>query len=195
MSRPLIVSYYTVGTRYQHCADRLRASCDRLGLDHQIVGLPSRPSWEANIAAKAGVCRTAWQESGRPIAWVDADAVIHAMPDLFRSPECDFAVHKWKGKYFSSGTVFFHQTAIAGRLLDGWVRRCETDAIYADVLDQTHLEREWCALGGEDAIRTLWLPRSYYQVFDAPLVNGEAAVIEHFQASRAERRTRKMAAQ
>lgn len=177
---PVIVSYYTTATPYEALAARLRASCERLGLAHHIVALDSRGSWEANTYAKARVCQTAWRELGQPILWVDADAIVHAAPELLRTT-ADVAVHKWKGQYFASGTVFFNQTSGADLLLSGWVERCATNR---GVSDQPHLEHAWNALVRVHPLQTLWLPRSYCQIFDAPRVNGEAAVIEHFQASR-----------
>lgn len=181
---PVILSYYTVDTPYEALAARLRASCERLGLEHYLKPLPSLGSWEANCAMKARVCRNAWQELHRPILWVDADAVIHQRPDLVLGTSVDFAVHKWKGQYFAGGTLFFNQTFPVGRLLDGWVARCESDLT---TLDQVHLEREWTALARTGpTITTLLLPRSYYQIFDSPRFD-EEPVIEHFQASRTER--------
>lgn len=175
---PLVVSYYTVNTPYEGMADRLRRSCERLGLHKHIVPLPSQGSWTANTYAKARVCQYAWQLLLQtPILWVDADAVIHSVPELLRGSTVDFAVHQWKGQYFSSGTVFFNQTPKAGQILNGWVERCRTQTGESD---QPHLELAWKDV--ED-VNTLWLPRSYYQIFDAPQIDGPP-VIEHFQASR-----------
>lgn len=178
---PLIVSYYTVGTVYEPLAARLRASCVRHGLDHRIEPRPSRGSWEANTFAKADVCREVWQQCGRPILWVDADAVMHGRPDLLRGVKADFAVHKWKGDHFASGTVFFNQTPAAGRLLDSWVELCGTNH---GASDQPHLQRAWEIMTALEPVKTLWLPRAYCQIFDAKLDQGQRPVIEHFQASR-----------
>jgi len=177
MSLPIVVSFYTVNTAYEVMASRLRTSCERLGLAHDMVGIDSRGTWDLDTATKATVCRDAWRRLGRPILWVDADAVIHARPELLRDAPEDVAVHKWKGQHFASGTVFFNQTPLAGRLLDGWVDRCA-----AGDSDQIHLELAWKDI---PEIRTLWLPRSYCQIFDAR--RDEPAVIEHFQASRVHR--------
>lgn len=181
---PVIVSYYTAATPYERLAERLIASCDRLGLAHYVVARASRGSWEANTFTKASVCQEAWRELAQPILWVDADAVVHGPPELLRGVSEDFAVHKWKGQYFASGTVFFNQTETAGLLLDAWVTHCPTDTT---VSDQPHLERAWDALASLRPVRTLWLPRSYCQIFDSPREHGDAPVIEHFQASRTQR--------
>lgn len=180
---PIIVSYYTVSTPYEAMAGRLLDSCERHGLEHYIMALPSLGSWEANNAAKASVCQIAWQQLGQPILWVDADAIMHRPPELLRGATADFGVHKWKGRYFAGGTLFFNQTSMAERLLDGWVTRC------ADVslLDQVHLELEWNALVQGHPIETVWLPRAYCQIFDATREGDASPVVEHFQASRTER--------
>lgn len=175
---PIIVSYYTAGTPYQAAAERLRASCDRLDLAHHIVSRETRGDWQLNAFAKADVCRTAWRQLGQPILWVDADAVIHARPELLRGATADFAIHKWKGTHFASGTVFFNQTLGAARLLHRWVEHCATGD---DWSDQPLLERAW----HEVPVDTLWLPRSYCQIFDAR--REDRPVIEHFQASRTQR--------
>lgn len=177
MMLPVVVSYYTVGTPYEAMAERLRASCNRVGLTHDIIPIDSLGSWELNTAAKARICRDAWEQLGVvPILWVDADAVFHAPPELLRDTDADVAVHKWKGQYLASGTVFFNQTQLAGVLLDYWVKRCEDGKS-----DQHHLQEAWEAL---PHLKTLWLPRSYCQIFDAPREGDEPVVIEHFQASR-----------
>ena len=188
---PLIVSYYTVATVYESLAARLRASCDRNGLDHRIEALESAGSWEGNTFAKAGVCRDVWKDVRRPILWVDADAVIHARPDLLRGVVADFGVHKWKGQHFASGTVFFNQTPVAGRLLDGWVELCATNQ---GASDQPHLQCAWEALTAREPLKTLWLPRSYCQIFDAKREHGQRPVIEHFQASRTQQKRREAVA-
>lgn len=189
-SYPLIVSYYTIATAYETLAARLKDSCKSLGLDYHIEALDSRGSWEENTFQKATVCRTAWDRLGRPILWVDADAVIHSRPELLREVVADFAVHKWKGDHFASGTVFFNQTPAADRLLDRWVALCETNE---GASDQPHLQRAW--ENTLEPLHTIWLPRSYCQIFDARLERGQTAVIEHFQASRTQtKRSREVVA-
>lgn len=185
MSLPIIVSYYTPGEPYEPLARRLAVSCDRHDLEHHIVMRESRGSWEHNNAAKAEACLTAWHTLRQPILWVDADAFMHGKPELLRDATEDFGVHMWKGKYFAGGTLFFNQTPVAERLLEGWAERCKSEF---ETLDQVHLEREWRANGAERAIKTKWLPRSYCQIFDAKLENAEVAVIEHFQESRVQRK-------
>lgn len=182
---PLIVSYYTTGTVYEQWADRMMASCDRLGLQHHVVPLEVTGSWEVRTHTKARVCQAIWTEARQPILWVDADAVIHQRPERLLNATADFAVHQWEGdKHFISATVFFNQTPAAGRLLEAWVARCPTDTT---VSDQEHLQAVWNTMARE--LHTLWLPRSYCQIFDRQ--RDEPPVIEQFQASRPEKQRRK----
>ena len=178
---PVIVSYFTTDTVYSALADRLRASCDDLGLTHRIAPRPPRGSWEANCATKAEVCLSAWRELERPILWVDADALVRARPSLLAGSRADFAIHKYWGWEFASGTLYFGRTPLAERMLETWVDRCAREP---RVIDQVHLGRVWDEVSVSAPLHTSWLPRAYCQIFDTPLEHDEVPVIEHFQASR-----------
>jgi 2-polyprenyl-3-methyl-5-hydroxy-6-metoxy-1,4-benzoquinol methylase len=180
---PLVVSYYTEDSPYELLAARLRASCEAANLECRILPLKNRGCWEANTAAKADVISDVWKSSGRPVLWVDADAVIHKPPTLLAGTSADFAIHKvlrWK---FASGTVFFNQTALAGELLERWCKLCREQPCCPD---QVTLDVAWDLVTESRPLQTLWLPQSYTKIFDMPTGKGEdrEAVIEHFQASR-----------
>ena len=178
---PVIVSYFTTGTPYEELATRLRASCEALRLRHHIVPLDPTGTWEANCAAKAQVCLDAWKAHSSSILWVDADAVIRRVPSLLAEPSADFAVHKWKGWRFASGTVFFGRTPFGGELLERWAERCRLEP---RVWDQVQLDLAWEEVTSSTPLHTMWLPRGYCQIFDADIESGDEIVIEHFQASR-----------
>jgi hypothetical protein len=178
---PVIVSYFTTGTPYEALAARLRASCEALGLRHHIVSLDPTGSWEANCAAKAKVCLDAWKSHSSSILWVDADAVIRQVPRMLAESSADFAVHKWKGWRFASGTVFFGRTPLGAELLERWAERCRLEP---RVWDQVQLDLAWEEITSSAPLHTMWLPRGYCQIFDADLESGDEIVIEHFQASR-----------
>jgi hypothetical protein len=178
---PVIVSYFTRDTPYEDEARDLIASCERFGLDHDVVGLPAAESWEAGCARKAQVCLDAWHRHGRPILWVDADARLHAPPALLASVSADFGVHRWDGWKIASGTIFFNHTPPARQLLERWAARCQARP---EVWDQISLDLAWEELTAQTSLETCWLPQSYCQIFDAPAEDDAAPVIVHHQASR-----------
>ncbi len=179
---PVVLCYFTLNTPYADEARKLKESCIRLGLDHRIVGVQPRGSWEANCAYKARFVEEWWRALGRPVLWVDADAIVHRTPELLRGVAADFAVHRALGWMFASGTVFFNQSAEAEALLVRWRERCEADP---KTWDQVHLDAAWEDIARAQPLETLWLPREYTYIADladAPVA--EDPVIEHTQASR-----------
>ncbi len=179
---PVVLCYFTLDTPYADEAKKLRASCERLGLEHRIVGVRPRGSWEANCAYKARFVEEHWRAIGRPVLWVDADALVRRTPDLLRGVAADFAVHRALGWMFASGTVFFNQTPEAEALLVRWRERCEADPT---TWDQVHLDAAWEDVVRERPLETLWLPREYTFINDLnDAALAEDPVIEHTQASR-----------
>jgi hypothetical protein len=180
---PVIVSYYTEATPYEDEARELVRTCDALGLEHRVVGVPARGAWEKNCAMKAGFVLEMWEALDRPVLWVDADARMRRIPELLRGPSADLGVHKAAGWQFASGTVFINATELGGELLRIWKRRCEADPL---TWDQVHLDESWAELSSRAPLETLWFPQAYTKIFDRPVVadGGGDAVIEHFQASR-----------
>ncbi|MEO0636752.1 MAG: hypothetical protein AAFY73_08910 [Pseudomonadota bacterium] len=137
---PVFVSYYTPGTHYEQLANGLRASLDRLGLDHHIAGLPTRGNWVANCAQKAEFVRDVWHQMDRPICWVDADAVLRRRPKLLRDFDADMGVVVRKGHRFFGGQVAFGRSEIAGHMVDRWA---EYAVRYPTVWDQVTLGYVW----------------------------------------------------
>ena len=175
---PLIASFYTPGTRYETDAEQLINSCKRLGLKYDIRPLHSDADWVNTCARKGKFLLKIWQEHSNPILWIDADAVIHDMPDLLMNTDADFAVHRFEGRYFASGTIYFNRTETAGELLAAWAALCEKSP---EVPDQQLLEQAYDTVSAARDIKVLWLPESYTKIYDHLL---SKAVIEHYQASR-----------
>jgi len=173
---PVIVSYFTTSTPYEDLATRLRASCEVLGLRHHIVPLDPTGTWEANCAAKARVCLDAWSSLSAGASAQDARTVIAEASRAMGTEGLNSITFSG-----SAETVFFGQTALAGALLERWVERCRHEP---RVWDQVQLDLAWEEVTSSAPLHTMWLPRGYYQVFDADLESGDKIVIEHFQASR-----------
>jgi SAM-dependent methyltransferase len=175
-----IVSFFTEDNEYAEHAERLKASLEALNLPHEIVAFRSDPAWELTCAKKARFVRDQWHASDVPIVWLDADATVEQYPTLFGAIDADFAVHKWNGWQLGSGTVYFGRSNLARDLIDQWVIRSTADPA---TWDQVHLESAWCDISAKAPLRTVWLPRSYLQIFDAS-TQGLESVIKHWQASR-----------
>jgi hypothetical protein len=176
---PVIVNFFTKDTPYELEAERLVASCASLGLEIVTEGLAAGASWTANCALKAEFCLSIWRRLRKPIVWLDADAVVHGVPDLLRGSAFDFAIHNWSGWKFCSGTLYFGQSDAAGALLEQWVETCRANPA---LWDQVALDLAWEDVVGRLPLRTRWLPQSYCQIFDRD--RQDDVVIEHFQASR-----------
>lgn len=182
---PMIVSYYTAGTQYEQHAQRLIASLRRLNLPHLVVPVQSFGCWERNCSYKPSFILEMWQRLKTPIIWVDADATAHALPLRLADAAFDFAINKYYGWKFASGTLYFNQTPAALRLLQSWVAAANARPL---LFDQVTLTLGWWRTAQETALRTAWLPRAYTQIFDIPREpdSGEEPVFVHHQASRLE---------
>lgn len=178
-----VVSFYTENNEYLEHAKRLRASLNKYQIDHDLCAIRDDGVWESVCARKAKFVQECWRSSELPIVWIDADATVESFPELFRDLDADFAIHKWNGWQFASGTIYFGKTAVAEELIECWVRRCEADPI---TWDQTHLQSAWCDVAARQVIRSFWLPRSYSQIFDA--TEEGTPVVKHWQASRRPKR-------
>lgn len=186
---PVVINCYTTGTPYEKEAQSLRASLEKLGMETEIIGVPSLGSWERNCAFKAQFILDTYLRLDRPVLWVDADAVVHDFPMLLAGAEADFAVGKACGWQFASGTVYFNRTPLGELLLKTWVDYCHRNP---QIWDQIHLDRAWEEITATHSLYTQWLPQSYVKIFDMPwekrlLACGNdacRAVIEQFQASR-----------
>lgn len=178
-----VVSFHTPDELYSSHAARLAESLDKFHIPHQIICLENSGSWEQICVQKARFIYDQWKESDGPVVWLDADATVEANPVLFENIDADFAIHKWEGWEFTSGTTYFSKTPLAERLLRQWVLRCEADPY---TWDQRHLQSAWCDIAATSELKTFYLPRSYCQIFDQP--EEEPAVIKHWQASRAKKK-------
>lgn len=186
---PIVVNCYTTGTPYEIEVENLRASLDKLGMEHEIIGVPSHGTWEKNCAFKSQFIFDMYKRLDRPVLWVDADAVVNELPMLLAGAEADFAIGKTLGWQFNSGTAYFNRTPLGELLLKTWVECCRQDP---KIWDQIHLDRAWEEITAKNSLYTQWLPQTYVKIFDMPwesrlLVASNdtcRAVIEQFQASR-----------
>jgi hypothetical protein len=189
---PLVVSFYTQDSAYQLEAFNLISSCQKLGIDAEIEGIPSEGSWERNCALKPFFIRKKLMEKKRPVFWVDVDAVFKKSPDFSFLKESDIAFREMKRfsndrrfKYLS-GSLFLNYTPLAIDFADKWCAYCQQkidNKQEMEFLDQIAL---FDLIQQGQQVKVYPLPISYCKVFDldATEIEESQIVIEHFQASR-----------
>lgn len=186
---PLFVSYYTLGTGYEKEVQNLICSCEKLGLETDIVGIESRGKWDRNCCYKPRFLLEKLQEHNRPIVWVDADAVLLKEPILFASLKCDIAARLYDDlptnhpSKLITGTLYLQNTAATQNLLELWEKECMRmlEEGSREVWDQIALKQ--VLLEGAE-VDFFPLPNDYCAIYDKKETLKEEAVILHYQASR-----------
>lgn len=208
----ILVSYYTRGTPYERDAALLRASCERQGVDHEIVGIKDEGGWHANTAMKPLVLMELREQLEGPLLYVDADAFVHRDPSKYVDGlRGDCGAHFFAGPpkghvesdvcpclrgepcdrehRLLAGTLYLGDTDGCRDLLDEWaafnVQRQEGGHI--DGGGQKNLWAVWTSM--RDELATVELPGRLCYVWDKPWAYpvGEPAWIEHTIASRENR--------
>jgi hypothetical protein len=125
-SDPLYVGYFTIDTPYAQEADKLRQSLDRLHLPHELTGVPNLGSWQKNTQYKSRFIQQQLQQhDGRPLVYLDVDALVLRRPVLFNDLDCDLAFVRFNGEELLSGTVYFGNTPTCRKVVDRWVHNCQ----------------------------------------------------------------------
>jgi hypothetical protein len=191
----IIVAYYTAGTGYKAEAAKLEASLRLFGIDYLIDEVPNLGSWQKNTQFKAHFLLWKFDDprvAGRPIVYVDADAIFLAYPSLFDSldVDCAFAFLD-QSKYYRtprprkelvSSTIYLKNNEATRELIMAWIAENE---LYPDVWDQKNLQR---VLDRQAAgLRIAGLPETYFKIFDTMRAVRDP-VIEQYQKSRIYRR-------
>ncbi|MDQ0454546.1 hypothetical protein [Rhizobium paknamense] len=157
---PLYISYYTANTPYEALADSLRRSLDRLGLEHRIEAIPSLGSWVANTGLKSAFIERVWQESDRPICWVDADADVLRRPDFLNDNPFDISLVCRHGWYFISSFVYLNKTPAAGLIVKRWAELARENP---HVWDQVLLTLAWYEVARGEPVSSLFLPDGVFR--------------------------------
>lgn len=180
---PTVVCFYTVNTIYEQEAARLRRSLDALGLAHDLRPVESRGSWAANAGMTAGfLCNMLDDHKGKPIIYVDADAVFWKRPVLLEhltADACDIAAHRAVRGHLNNGTLWLANNAVCRDVVTDYYRRVINTPGEKD--EQRHLD---FAIKADPRCRLFQLPESYCFIHDLMKSDPEAAVVEHLQASR-----------
>ena len=172
---PLICAFYTEGTPYEDIILKLEDSLIALGLRYKIKSYQSRGSWVANCAIKPEFLLDCLNDTDGDILYVDADAVIHKVPDIncIENIGVYYKLHKNGERELLSGTIYLKQEAIP--LVEDWLAM---QTSHPTMWDQKSL----AAVVGNKTIHHL--PQGYCKIFDAPWVEDDDLFIEHHQASR-----------
>lgn len=188
---PLFTAFYTVGTRYEAEAARLRRSLHRLSLEHQLRPIEDRGDWRSNTHQTARhIAAMMDAHPQRPIVQLDADAVVMKPPELFDELSAgmdyeghgpDIAAHWLKGSEFLNGTLWLAPTKACRAAIGRYVELCTLHPTFRD--EQQFLRQ---AIDETPGLRVCRLPASYCFIhsFSAAEVADEDVVVEHLQASR-----------
>ena len=134
----MTIGFYTPGTAYEGEAERLCRSLDRVGMAHEIIGVPVVGDWDDAVSFKPLVLRALRERHAGGLLYVDVDAVVHENCAAYfeaLEPDYDFAAHWFQGpgcggreqgnmaEHLLSGTLWLGDTLAARMLLGAWIDR------------------------------------------------------------------------
>ncbi len=187
----VIVAYYTLNTPYEEEARKLISSLNKLGLHHDVVGVPNLGNWQANTRFKAKFMEDMLNKhQGKNLLYVDSDAIVHSKPVLFEGYNADIAVRwqdfRWRKNECLSGTIFMANNDKTRELCRRWQRINHNEGPNATTFEQWNLGNVIKEMEAEGKIISKNLPPEYTMIFDSmrAMYPNVVPVIEHFQASR-----------
>jgi hypothetical protein len=164
---PVIVSFYCGDVYYALAAERLRADCERLGYDHDIVEMIAKPSetWADICRRKAVFHLEMHRKHGRPILWLDVDSRLGHRVTALDGARYDMAgflrgLRYLRGfdpmglpRFFSPFALYFNQTPAATRFLE---RMAELEAAHpGPATDDYFLQEAWASHEQEMSVLVL----------------------------------------
>jgi hypothetical protein len=160
--QPLIVSCHPHQFPESEIA-RLTDSLTALNLDFVVEAIDTMSPVHLLGFEKANFILDIWQRSGRPVLWVDPDAILAEPPSLIAQVEGDFAVHKWNRWEMATRTLYFGRSEAAEALLRTWHRFLSS---YVSVWEGYLLDQAWSLVSSQMSLDTVWLPRAYHETAD-----------------------------
>ncbi len=187
--RPIVVSFYTLGTGYKEEADRLIKELHLFGFEHDIQGIQSFGSWQKNTQYKAKFIAGMLEKyPRRNILWLDVDSSVYQYPDLFDNADFELGVHKidWakyshgrrKDKQLANAVIYLKNVDKVRRFVHAWIGLNEKQPDRIEMQTMAEVLDKW-----EDKLKFHNLPASYCQIYDVMAAEGYP-VIEQRQASR-----------
>lgn len=188
----MVVGYYTVNTPYEEEAQNLIRSLNKLGVNQDVIGVKTLGNWQANTRFKAGfMLDMLIKWPNHRLLYVDVDAVVHRMPDLFKNYNCDIAVRwqdfRWRKNECLSGTIYMENNERTKRICELWRDINVKEGNKSNRMEQWNLDTVINQMKKEDPNFTYKnLPPEYTMIFDSMrgMYPNIVPVIEHFQASR-----------
>ena len=188
----MVVGYYTVNTPYEDEAQNLIRSLNKLSINHDVIGVKTLGNWQANTRFKAGfMLDMLIKWPNHRLLYVDVDAVVHKIPELFKNYTCDIAVRwqdfRWRKNECLSGTIYMENNTRTKRICELWRDINVTEGNQSDRMEQWNLDTVINQMKVEDPNFTYKnLPPEYTMIFDSMrgMYPNISPVIEHFQASR-----------
>lgn len=187
----VIVGYYTMGTEYRDEARKTIASCKKLGLNYYIIGVPNLKSWQKNTRHKSKLmihCIEKFKDNR--LLYVDCDAIIHKIPELFKGYQADIAIRwqdfAWRVQDSLSGTIYMEPTEKSLRLCEMWDYDNLNQTEGSNAIEQWNLGDKIKYMQEHHNLDAKNLPPEYTFIFDhmRKIYPDADPVIEHFQASR-----------
>jgi hypothetical protein len=188
----IVVGYYTIDTPYEEEAQNLLRSLNKLGISHDISGVNTLGSWQANTRFKANFMLDMlikWPK--HRLLYIDCDAVVHRSPDLFKNYKCDIAVRwqdfRWRKNECLSGTIYMENNERTKRICELWRDINVKEGNASNRMEQWNLDAVITQMKKENPSFTYKnLPPEYTMIFDSMrgMYPNIVPVIEHFQASR-----------
>ena len=162
------------------------------GITHDISGVKSLGNWQANTRFKAGfMLDMLIKHPNHRLLYIDVDAVVHSIPDLFKNYTCDIAVRwqdfRWRQNECLSGTIYMENNERTKRICELWRDINVNEGNESNRMEQWNLDTVINKMKVEDPNFTYKnLPPEYTMIFDSMrgMYPNITPVIEHFQASR-----------
>jgi hypothetical protein len=176
---PIIISYHTDDEIYRPAAERLRASLEKFGLEHEIVCCAKRGTWTENCRYKAKFIHgMLWAYRPLDLIWMDADAEVLQYPEMLSKIDADLAAVVNSHGIFAS-LIYFQNTPEVMKLVRDWI---EANDEYPNEFtgDQANLVR---VLAQHPEIKFKELPGKYSYNPDIMDNIGNPVIYQH-QASR-----------
>jgi len=187
----MVVGYYTINTPYEEEAQNLIKSLNKLGINQDVIGVKTLGNWQANTRFKAGfMLDMLIKWPNHRLLYVDVDAVVHRLPDLFKNYTCDIAVRwqdfRWRKNECLSGTIYMENNERTHRICKLWRDINVKEGNKSNRMEQWNLDTVITQMKEDPNFTYKNLPPEYTMIFDSMrgMYPNIVPVIEHFQASR-----------